>query len=195
MFALLCGSQVFSCTIRASSIRASSLSQAVRPQFEAPWRALRLRSGEIESTCKVGGDEGTFARPTSICLLQYLQQSNTERINMSGAQDAAIQAAETIQGAHIAHLPSVEHDVNPSTAASEKEPVRLNRSLSIGSVPDDIDEDEVPISLLRPTPRRPQMPPLPDLRFEQSYLASIKDAKDWKIVTYITIKDQVNSEA
>lgn len=35
------------------------------------------------------------------------------------------------------------------------------------------------------------MPPLPDLRFEQSYLASIKDAKDWKVVSYITIRDQV----
>jgi hypothetical protein len=49
----------------------------------------------------------------------------------------------------------------------------------------------VPISLLRPAPRRPQMPPLPDLRFEQSYLSSIRDAKDWKVVTYITLRDQV----
>lgn len=36
------------------------------------------------------------------------------------------------------------------------------------------------------------MPPLPDLRFEQSYLASIKDAKDWRFVTYITVRDQVS---
>lgn len=110
---------------------------------------------------------------------------------MSGAQDAAIQAAETLQSAHIAHSPDVEHDINPSTAASAKEPVRLNRSLSIDSVPD-ADEDEIPLSLLRPTPRRSQMPPLPDLRFEQSYLASIKDTDDWKVIAYITMKDQVH---
>ncbi|KAM0713758.1 hypothetical protein Q7P37_010720 [Cladosporium fusiforme] len=109
---------------------------------------------------------------------------------MSEAQDAAIQMAETIQSAHIIESPSVEHDINPSTAASEKEPVRLDRSPSV-DVLSDIDEDEVPISILRPAPRKPQMPPLPDLRFEQSYLASIKDAKDWKVVTYITIRDQL----
>ena len=109
---------------------------------------------------------------------------------MSRAQDAAIQMAETIQTASIVDSPSVEHDMNLSTAASEKEPVRIDRRLSEDMM-SDIDEDEVPISLLRPMPRKPQMPPLPDLRFEQSYLSSIKDAKDWKVVTYITIRDQV----
>lgn len=109
---------------------------------------------------------------------------------MSGAQDAAIQAAETIQSAHIIDSPSIEHDINPSTAASEKEPVRLDRSPSV-DVLSDVDEDEVPLSVLRPAPRKPQMPPLPDLRFEQSYLASISTARDWKAVTYITIRDQV----
>jgi hypothetical protein len=82
--------------------------------------------------------------------------------------------------------------VNPSTAASEKEPVRMERSPS-EDILSDIDEDEVPLSILRPAPRKPTMPPLPDLRFEQSYLASIKDAKDWKMVTYITMRDQVCS--
>lgn len=109
---------------------------------------------------------------------------------MSGVQDAAIQAAETIQSAHIIHSPSVEHDINPSTAASEKEPIRIDRSPS-EDVVSELDEDEVPISVLRPAPRKPQMPPLPDLRFEQSYLASIQNAKDWKVVTYITVRDQV----
>jgi len=107
----------------------------------------------------------------------------------SGLQDAAIQAAETLQTAHIQHSPSIEHDLNPSTAASAKEPVRLDSSPSMDSVPD-VEEDEVPISLLRPAPRA-QMPPLPDLRFEQSYLASIKDASDWKGVMFITLRDQV----
>lgn len=109
---------------------------------------------------------------------------------MSGIQDAGIQMAETLQTAHIIHSPSIEHDMNPSTAASEKEPVRLDREPS-EDILSDIDEDEVPLSILRPAPRKPQMPPLPDLRFEQSYLASIKDAKDWRMVTYITMRDQV----
>lgn len=109
---------------------------------------------------------------------------------MANIQDTGIQMAETLQTAHINPSPSIEHDVNPSTAASEKEPVRLDRSPS-EDILSDIDEDEVPLSILRPAPRKPQMPPLPDLRFEQSYLASIKDARDWKVVTYITMRDQV----
>lgn len=112
---------------------------------------------------------------------------------MSHLQDAAIQIAETIQTAHINKQPSVEHDVNPSTAASKREPVKLEALPSDDALSDieDAEEDEIPVSLLRPTPRRPQMPPIPDLRFEQSYLASIKDAKDWKMVTFITVRDQV----
>jgi hypothetical protein len=117
-------------------------------------------------------------------------QATQSSPKMPTVQDAAIQMAETIQTAHINESPSVEHDMNPSTAASEKEPVRMERSPS-EDVLSDIDEDEVPLSILRPAPRKPQMPPLPDLRFEQSYLASIKDAKDWKVVTYITMRDQV----
>lgn len=112
---------------------------------------------------------------------------------MSHLQSAAIQAAETLQTAHINRVPNLEHDRAPSTAADTKEPVRLDHS-----VPDDnasaVDEDEVPVSILSPEPRRPQMPPLPDLRFEQSYLASIKDAKGWQGVGYITLRDQVGCE-
>lgn len=110
-----------------------------------------------------------------------------------GMQDAAIQLAETIQTASIKQNPSVEHDVNPSTATSRKEPVELQSQLSEEALSDadDVEEDEIPVSILQPTPRRPQMPPLPDLRFEQSYLASIKDAKGWQGVAFITIRDQV----
>lgn len=109
---------------------------------------------------------------------------------MSDLQDAAFQAAETLQTAHIKHEPSVKHDLAPSTAADRKERVELDTS------PDEddasaVEEDEIPTSILRPAPRRPQMPPLPDLRFEQSYLASIKDASNWQMVSYITIRDQV----
>ena len=120
----------------------------------------------------------------------YRTQKHSLSLTMASIQDAGIQAAETLQTAHINPSPSIEHDVNPSTAASEKEPVRMDRSPS-EDILSDIDEDEVPLSILRPAPRKPQMPPLPDLRFEQSYLASIKDAKDWKVVTYITMRDQV----
>lgn len=112
---------------------------------------------------------------------------------MPGLQDAAIQVAETIQTAHINKHPSVEQDVNPPTAASHRQPVRFDRSptADVLSDADDVEEDEIPVSLLKPAPRRPQLPPLPDLRFEQSYLASIKEAKNWQVVTYITARDQV----
>ena len=109
---------------------------------------------------------------------------------MSGIQDAAIQAAETIQTAHVNRHPSVKHDLAPATAADKKEAVELDQSPDADEI-SDVDADEVPASVLRPTPRRPQMPPLPDLRFEQSYLASIKDASNWRIVAYITVRDQV----
>lgn len=107
---------------------------------------------------------------------------------MSALQDAAIQAAETIQTAHIEHSPDVAHNVAPSTAADRKERVELDADPDVAS---DVDEDEIPVSILRPTPRKPTMPPLPDLRFEQSYLASIKDAKGWQGVAFITMRDQV----
>jgi hypothetical protein len=109
---------------------------------------------------------------------------------MSHLQDAAIQVAETIQTAHIKKTPSIEHDAAPSTAAERKRPVRMDTSPSL-DVLEDIEDDEIPVSILRPVPRKPQMPPLPDLRFEQSYLASIKDAKNWQGVAFITLRDQV----
>ena len=112
---------------------------------------------------------------------------------MSHLQDVAIQAAETLQTAHIRHAPSIEHDLAPGTAADRKQAVRLDEP-TIDDDEDaisDVEEDEIPVSLLRPAPRRPQMPPLPDLRFEQSYLASIEGASGWPMVAYITARDQV----
>ena len=103
--------------------------------------------------------------------------------------DAAIQLAETIQTAHINRQPSPSHDVNPSTAASTREPVVISPQSSSPAA--SIASDEVPLSALRPQRRHNPMPPLPDLRFEQSYLASIKDAKSPWIVAWITIRDQV----
>jgi hypothetical protein len=114
--------------------------------------------------------------------------AHEEAAAATAMQDAAILAAETIQTAHIRHAPSVHHDVNPSTAAEGRVPVDIDGDEDAAS---DVEEDEIPVSILRPTPRRPQMPPLPDLRFEQSYLASIKDAKGWQGVAFITLRDQV----
>ncbi|KAF2092716.1 DUF1770-domain-containing protein, partial [Rhizodiscina lignyota] len=102
--------------------------------------------------------------------------------------------ASAIQSASIEKHPSPEHDINPSTAASSKEPV----TVSLPSSPeDDIDEpeaeDEIPVSVLRPLPRprRSTLPPLPDLRFEQSYLKSIQHCESTWAVLWITFRDQV----
>ncbi|KAK5009788.1 hypothetical protein LTR28_013402 [Elasticomyces elasticus] len=110
--------------------------------------------------------------------------------------DAAIQLAETIQTASINRAPSPTHDLNPSTTVSYKQPVQFRSpSASVASdeavevAGDGVEEDEIPLSVLRPTPRRNQLPPLPDLRFEQSYLRSIEKAESSWAVAYITIKD------
>lgn len=99
--------------------------------------------------------------------------------------------ASTIQSAHIKRHPDAALDVNPPTAALTREPVIL-QSLKHGS-DDGIDEDEedIPYSVLRPQPRHYNLPPLPDLRFEQSYLRSISKADTWWKVALITTRDQV----
>ena len=100
-------------------------------------------------------------------------------------EDAAIQIAETIQTASIKRSPSPRHDINPSTAASSKEPVKVVRANS-----DAIDSDETPEYDIRPVRRRATLPPLPDLRFEQSYLKSI-EGKDTQGIIWITFRDQL----
>ncbi|KAL1592350.1 hypothetical protein SLS60_011428 [Paraconiothyrium brasiliense] len=102
---------------------------------------------------------------------------------------ATSEIASLIQNAHIKRNPSPRHDLNPSTTASEKQPVHLDAHPD----PDasDVDEDEVPLSVLRPIPRRHTMPPLPDLRLEQTYLKSIEHAESWQAVAWITFKDHV----
>ncbi|KAF2011125.1 DUF1770-domain-containing protein [Aaosphaeria arxii CBS 175.79] len=106
------------------------------------------------------------------------------------ANDPAVEIASVLQFAHINRQPSPRHDINPSTAASEKEPVRLHSQHDPDAI-SEADEDEIPISVLQPLPRRKTMPPLPDLRFEQSYLKSIEHAESWKGVLWITFRDQV----
>jgi hypothetical protein len=101
----------------------------------------------------------------------------------------AAEIVGTLQSASINKHPSVRHDLNPSTAASQKQPVTLDSTDDIS----DADEDEIPLSVLKPLPRRNNLPPLPDLRFEQSYLRSIEKAETPLAIAWITFKDQVGT--
>ena len=102
------------------------------------------------------------------------------------ASEIPTQIAETIQTAHIKRDPSPHHDLNPSTAASKKVPVAVDDV-------HDVDDDDIPYSALRPRSRSTHLPPLPDLRFEQSYLHSIAAADTYWKVAWITIRDQVET--
>ncbi|CAH0049363.1 unnamed protein product [Clonostachys solani] len=104
----------------------------------------------------------------------------------------ATELAETIQVASINRHPDPRRDHAPATAADEREPVVLG-STKHGYDGLDEEEDEVediPYSVLRPIPRSHELPPLPDLRFEQSYLRSISSADTWWKVAAITTRDQ-----
>ncbi|EXJ79969.1 hypothetical protein A1O3_08255 [Capronia epimyces CBS 606.96] len=117
------------------------------------------------------------------------------------SSNIASELASTIQSVSIKHDPSPEHDLNPSTAASEKIPAvlessthhspPLSRSQSLDSATTSESASTIPSEIIRPRQRRKSFPPIPDFRFEQSYLASIKNADSaWK-VAFITIRDQV----
>lgn len=103
------------------------------------------------------------------------------------------EVAETIQAAHINRHPDPKQDLAPATAADKKETVTLHNAtgepddMSL----DDYDDDDIPYSVLRPAKRAQNLPPLPDLRFEQSYLHSIAAADTWWKVALITSRDQV----
>ncbi|PGH23415.1 hypothetical protein AJ80_02525 [Polytolypa hystricis UAMH7299] len=111
--------------------------------------------------------------------------------------DPAIQIAETLQTASINRNPSPTHDINPSTAAFKKQPVTTTpiQYIPVSSSYDDsvsLSSDIVdPSRTIRPIPRRAPLPPLPDLRFEQSYLRSLQGADSWGRIAWITIRDQV----
>lgn len=102
----------------------------------------------------------------------------------------ALEVPETIQTASINKHPSAAYDINPSTAASEKIPVVESPASDAGSLSSDLVDESRQI---RPVRRRQTLPPLPDLRFEQSYLASLKDADTWGRVAWITVRDQVRA--
>lgn len=122
-------------------------------------------------------------------------QENRTVIMDGGLEDVAMQAAETLQTAHINHNPT-RADLAPDTSVDKKIAVEFDRSGDVDSMAGEVDEDEVPLSILRPLPEDNRHAPrhlqLPDLRFEQSYLKSIENAENWGVVAYITLKDQVS---
>jgi Autophagy receptor ATG43 len=113
----------------------------------------------------------------------------------------ASELAGTIQAGHIQRHPDPLYDYAPATASEGKELVSVFHSLKqkqfaspynrgdVDSIDDD--DEDIPYSVLRPTPRSNALPPLPDLRFEQSYLNSISKADTWGKVALITLRDQV----
>jgi hypothetical protein len=107
------------------------------------------------------------------------------------ASSIPTQIAETVQTAHINRAPSPNHDVNPATAASAKMPVALH-PVEFGEHDDLDDEDDIQYNEIKPKQRAANFPPLPDLRFEQSYLHSISKADTWGKVAWITARDQVS---
>src|SRR4051794_21808081 len=101
----------------------------------------------------------------------------------------AMEIPEIIQSARIKSNADPAHDINPAAAAAEKQPVDVGPDSDVDSIAADIVD---PSRVIRPLRRRHTLPPLPDLRFEQSYLASLKDADTWGRVAWITTRDQVS---
>lgn len=122
----------------------------------------------------------------------YSRSNSTDHFADSILQKAkmshsALGIAEAIQGASIKRHPSPRHDINPATAASEKVPYEEVDPSDTASIASDILDRPA----LRPVARRRDLPPLPDLRFEQSYLASLRGAETWQRIAWITVRDQV----
>lgn len=117
------------------------------------------------------------------------------------SHNVGFEILETLQASHINRHPDPDRDINPSTTASKKSPVRLRSqqrrsSSSSGHVADaaSSSNDEIPTSILDPQPRKTNLPPLPDLRFEQSYLARIEpyvSTGRYGMVAWYTVWDHV----
>ncbi|KAG6037519.1 hypothetical protein E4U41_005027 [Claviceps citrina] len=106
----------------------------------------------------------------------------------------AAEVAETVQAGHIRSHPDLDFDAAPSTSVDRKEQysIRSARSSDDGIGHGiDHDDDDIPYSVLKPARKSHSLPPLPDLRFEQSYLRSIANADTWWKVLLITARDQV----
>ena len=123
----------------------------------------------------------------------------------------ANEIASTLQTASIKHDPDPAYDLDPSTSASKKRPVQISnveplRRLSSYdptshpprtpyptqfNVPASHSDDDIPMSVIQPAPRHHNLPPLPDMRFEQSYLARIKHCQSAYSVAWVTFLDHV----
>ncbi len=113
--------------------------------------------------------------------------------------DLPTEIASTLQAGHIRSNPDPALDMAPGTAADDKEildekydydALRNNAADQLDDIDDD--DDDIPYSVLkRPRRQRQALPPLPDLRFEQSYLKSIAAADTWWKIALITTRDQV----
>lgn len=104
------------------------------------------------------------------------------------SNNPAMEIASAIQSASLNRAPSPHHDLNPSTAASFKQPVEIRSQSPTPSLDSDIVDQH---NVIEPRPRRAAFPPLPDMRFEQAYLASLQHADTYWKVAYITTRDQV----
>lgn len=110
----------------------------------------------------------------------------------------ANELASTLQAASVKRNPDPSIDVDPSTSASTKRPVKVENVQPVrasSTTPSDPlaahPDDEIPLSVLRPARRTHNLPPLPDLRFEQSYLARIKHCESPWSVAWVTFFDHV----
>lgn len=136
------------------------------------------------------GSTTSSCRPHHLSIYTFLQPSCKSRLGLINEFHLTMSApvvdiASAIQSTSIKHHPDPAHDLNPSTAASAKKPVSPTTSISSKA-------DSIPESAVRPIPRRANLPPLPDMRFEQSYLASLQGAESWWSILWITGRDQVS---
>lgn len=111
---------------------------------------------------------------------------------------APLEFASTLQSASINWNPSTQRDINPSTSASRRVPTHIKKYPSSSLL--DEDEDEYGgYGVVRPHSHGHELqskkyPPMPDLRFEQSYLKSLEKAEgSWSRIAWITVKDMVGS--
>ncbi|KAL1957686.1 hypothetical protein VTO42DRAFT_5663 [Malbranchea cinnamomea] len=94
--------------------------------------------------------------------------------------DDVIQLAETVQTASLRSRRSPER--------TRRRDHHLHRIPSASDAAS-FDTDIVPLS--RTAKTLSKRPPIPDLRFEQSYLASLRCADTWGRIAWITTRDQV----
>lgn len=125
--------------------------------------------------------------PSLLCRRKLLNkqsyQIRVSSVSCKMSEDNIIQAAETIQTASINPPPhSPQTGVNPKAS-------RFHRVPSVSDAGSFSTDTVDPSRTVSSLPRRP---PLPDLRFEQSYLASLRGAETWGRVAWITIRDQAS---